>query len=532
MFAARHVAGLALALISLAAPAAAQQVEDIDLDTATLGDVIRVFGSELGNKPKLVLVQDGELVKKTKLKVVGSGDTGEEGGGPYVDVTLKKAFPGVFTIGVKQKKDILGESMDTIELVAPTIESVEPGMAEVKDEVVLMVRDYGSVGAHKVFVGSKKAKITNEEEVVDEGAPGVLTAVTFKVPKVASGIWPVSVQNRLGTGTLKNALEIGGSTASVGKNSAVINIEGQKPFKAKKKLIGTDQQGGDPGEVNVGLVAGSKKKPKVFGISMPGLLEDLEAGDMFMLADGAEILYSETGKNGTQCVWSSTQNEGDEDIAIQVVTIDEESMVLFICGKIRFAAEVSNGDCDGPEVLCFSGMVTAPSQEEDTMVSGACEPFTDAMGSMTGAFVGAPEESIALADIGGPGTVTFTTGTEDGGGGFPAQVINFTVSLEPGVTPLPATYNNIQVPSGDGLTTFTQQLGLEVWGQKFDEQLNSSMSVTITEVTTAPNNPFGILACISGSFTGSVTKGAGPTEMTQTLSGTFEIPLYSPGFGQ
>ena len=68
MFAPRLMAGLALAIASLTPLSAAQQVDSIDRDTATLGDVIRVFGSDLGNKPKLVLVQDGELVKKTKTQ--------------------------------------------------------------------------------------------------------------------------------------------------------------------------------------------------------------------------------------------------------------------------------------------------------------------------------------------------------------------------------------------------------------------------------------------------------------------------------
>ncbi|GJM22454.1 MAG: hypothetical protein DHS20C15_23690 [Planctomycetota bacterium] len=531
MFAPRFLAGLALAIASLTPLSAAQEVESIDLDTATLGDVIRVFGTDLGSKPKLVLVQDGELAKKTKLKVVGSGTLGEGVESDYVDVTLKKAFEGTFSIGLKVKKNIVSESEDTIDLVPPTVDSVAPESASPKQEVVMMVRDYGTVGAHKVFVGSKKAKIT-DVTVVDEGGSDPVTAVTFKVPKVANGNWPVSLQNRLGTGTLKNALEVTGSTGKVGGFSAVINFVGQKPFKAKKKFIGIDEALGDPDTVSVGLLSGSKKAPKAFGIQMPGLVADLEAGDMFTLSDdGAQILYTETAKDGTQCVWTSGVNAKGEDIAVQVVSIDDETMVLFVCGKIRFTPEGSDGECDGPAVLCFSGLVTAPSQEEEPVFNGPCQPFTDAIGSMTGAFEGDPQESIALADIGGPGTVRLTTGTEDGGEGFPAQVISFNVSFEPGTTATPATFDHIEVPSGDGITAFTLQLGLEIWSQKFDENLNSSMSVTITDYTAAPNNQFGILGCFTGSFTGTVSKGAGPTEMTQTLSGTFEIPLYDPGFG-
>jgi len=547
MFAARHVAGLALALISLAAPAAAQQVEDIDLDTATLGDVIRVFGSELGNKPKLVLVEDGELVKKTKLKVVGSGDTGEEGGGPYVDVTLQKGVPGTFSIGVKLKKDIVGASEDTLELVVPTIELVNPDSAEVKDEVVLMVRDYGSVGGHKVFVGSKKAKITNEELVEDmgEGAPGVLTAVTFKVPKVPAGNWPVSVQNRLGTGILKGALEISGGVADsldLGKPQAMIEFIGKKTFKAKKKIVTSEDLAnpglGDPGQTNVGGFAGSKKAPITFGVHLPSDIAGLEAGDSFtnlVDEDDAQILYVEQHKNGTQCTWASATNDqvGAEPIEVQVVAIDEDVMVLFVCGTLRFAEEVSDGDCSGPALLSFSGIVIAPAFEQEVVVNGPCTGGTTASMSTSGSFVSGPNQNEAIEGISGPGTLKFVSGTDDSGGGPPDFVISFTVTFDPDSSPTPMTFDGLEIPAGTGLSEFTLLEGNgAAWSHQFDEMLNSSMSVTITNVMKAPGSAAPITHCVQGSFTGTVSKGIGPTQETQTITGQFEIPVFDfGGFG-
>jgi hypothetical protein len=531
MLAPRFPLGLALAVLALAAPLSAQQVDSIEQDTATLGEVLRVFGTDLGKKPKLVLVQNGAAAKKTKLKVVGNGDTGGDGGGAFVDVELKKGFAGPFAIGVKVKKNVVGESPDTVELVPPTPESVEPEIAQPNDEVVVLVRHYASLGGHVVSVGGKKAKITNVEPA-DEGVGG-LTAVTFKVPKVPSGVWPVSVRNRLGEASLKNALEVTGSTGKLPGVGAKINLVGLKPFKAKKKLIGTDQGQGDPGEINVGLVAGSKKAPKVFGIQMPGQLDELAAGDLFSVADDAEIIYSQAGKKGSLCVWTSAVNEDGEDIVIQVVTIDDEKMVLFVCGQLRYSPEVSNGDCPGPELLSFSGLVTAPSVEQQTTGNGACTPLTTATGSMTGAFDSVPEDAIALFGIAGPGTLKFAVGTASNGEGTPLQLLSWTVTFNPDTDATPATFDSLQIPAATGLSEFTLTMAdLTLWSHRYTKQLDSSMSVTITKVVDAPANPHGLKACIHGTFTGTISKGGGPSEVTQTMSGEFEIPYYDSGFGQ
>lgn len=528
MFAPRLLVGLALALIPLALPATAQTVDTIGQETATHGDVVRVFGTDLVKKSKLVLVQDGAAVKKTKLKVLAVGDTGGEGPGegPYVDVQIKKGFPGHFFLGVKVKKDIVGISEETLELVTPTPESVEPGAAQPKDLVVVQVRDYGGKGKHVARIGFKKAKIKNVEELDESG----LAAVTIQVPKVPNGVWPISIQNGIGTGVLKNALEISGSKAKPSKAATRINFVGKKSFKASKKKIATDEGGGDPGEVNVGSVAGSKKKPKVFGVVMPGQLADLADGDLFSLADGAQILYSETGKGGAMCVWSSAANEKGEELSIQVVAIGEETMTLFVCGVLRLAEEVSNGTC-GPELLRFSGMVTAPSNaSEDPGGGGECTELTSATGSMTGAFVSELGENIALYGL-TPGTLQLSSGTADTGGGFPDQVLSFNVSFDPNSDATPATFNTLNL-DGSGLTQFSLQLGTTFWNQSFAPQVPptpSSMSVTITSVEDVGSNPFGILGCIHGTFTGSLTE-ASPGMPSQTFSGSFEIPWFDTGF--
>ena len=529
MITTRTLAGVALALSCLVSSAPGQIVGEIEQDTATLGDVVRVFGSDLGAKPKLVLVQDGAAAKKTKLKVVGSGDTTTEAGGPsgpYVDVVVTKAFPGEFQIGVKLKKDVVGVSPDSLELVPPTPESVDPGVAMPGDEVVLLVRDYADQGKHTARVGNATAKIVDVQAPDQQG----LREVTIQVPAVANGVWPVSIQNRLGTGVLKNALEVTGSNGKPGSFAAQIDFVGLKPFKAKKKSIATDEQGGDPGEVNVGAVSGSKKAPKVFGIALAGQIADLGAGDLLTSGDDALILYSETQKGGGQCTWSSSANQGDEDIAIQIIAIDDDAIVLFVCGKLRRAL----GDC-GPEVLCFSGMLTAPGQAGDDGGNGtACVGNTDATGTTTGAFVSDPSTDLALYGL-TPGTLRFASGTADTGGhGFPDQVLTWSVSFNPSSDATPVTFDTLNL-DGTGLTVFNLELADGVfWNVTYAPQIPptpSSMSVTITSVDPVPSNPFGILGCIKGSFTGTLTESA-PGQPVQSFAGTFEIPWYDLGFGQ
>lgn len=528
----RLAAGLGLALLSLAAPLGAQVVESIQEDTATFADVVRVFGTGLSKKTKLVLVQDGEIVKKTKLKVIEEGDAGK-GGGPYVDVRIAKGFVGTFQIGVQQKKDVIGLSEDTLDLVAPTVESVEPGEAEPNDEVVVMVSDYGSEGAHKVFVGLKKAKITDVVE--PEGGEPALTAVTIQVPKVPAGNWPVSVQNRLGTGVLKDALEVSGGVSddlALGQPMMTIDFIGKKPFKASKKKVATSEDPAvpdlkDPGMTNVGGSSGSKKAPKTFGVTMPVDIASLTAGLVFMSDpedDDFAVIYTEQHKGGTSCTWTSARNEPDETAVVQVVAIDEEIMVLFVCGKLRLAEEISAGDC-GPAVLDFNGMITAPSVEQDVVVTGPCTAGTEASMSLSGPFVSGPNQNEAIEGLGGPGTTKFVTGTDDSGGGPPAFVLSWTVTFDPDTTPTPVTFDSVQIPSGAGLIEFSLTEGDgTVWTQQFDEFLNSSMSVTITKVTQAPGSAAPITHCVEGTFTGTVSTGFPAT--TQTITGDFVIPVF------
>lgn len=521
----RSLATLALALLTLTGLAAGQEVTAIVEDVAGHGDRIRVEGEGLSKKSKLVLVQDGELVKKTKLKVA------EEGSG-YVDVDIKKGLEGTFRIGLRDKKAVVGISPDTIELVPPQPMNPDPSTAMPGDEVTMMVAYYGPQG-HQVRVGDKKAKIVDEQAVEGGGPP--LTVVTFRVPKVADGVWPITVINRLGSGTLKNALEVVGGSGKPPKIGGTINIVGMKPFKPKKKLIGTDEGGGDPGEVNVGLVGGSKKKPQVFGIQMAGQIEDLQAGDVFDGSDGiSSILYSVTGKKGSQCVWTTEGNEEGEDFAIQVISVSEDELVLFVCGKARLAEEISTGDCP-KEVICFSGLVTAPGTPEDTSLGGSCEPLTTATGSSTGEFLGDGIDNEAVYGFAGPNVLLIASGTSaQTPGGVPLQVLSIRVTFNPATDATPATFDSLAL-DGSGLQGFALELSDgTIWTTTYAPQVPptpASMSVTIDEVIPAAPNPFGILGCLRGSFTGTLTLTSVPEMPTQSFSGSFEIPWYSPTFG-
>ena len=515
------VARTLLCGLLLSLPVQGQQITSIEADEATLGDVVRVFGTDLGAKPKLVFALDGKPVKKTKLKVVGSGD---DGGGPWVDVEVKNGVVGAFPLAVKQGKQLVGTSKDTLALVPPAIEMVDPGSGAPGDEVDVIVEHYGAF-VHQATIAFKKAKITGEQDLGDGRV-----RVTLRIPKVPGGTWPVTIKNRLGLGILKSAVEVTGSTKPLGAPGASIVIDDgsgkTKTFKAKKKKIATDEQPGP--ETNVGAVAGSNKKPIVFGISLDSTIMDLEPGDSFGAADSL-LLYSITLKGGEQCSWSSTANEPGETFAVDVAAKDDESMVLFVCGTLRKALG------DGPETIEVVGTITAPlaTGGDDPGNGTDCDPLTTATGSATGAFTSEAAKNTAHFGIAGPGTTKFASATVDGPGGAPLQTLSWTVSFNPATDATPVTFDGLAIPAGTGLSEFSLTLAdATIWSHAFDPMtFASSMSVTITSVEDVPNNPFGILGCIHGTFAGSLTE-SGPAMTAQTFSGSFEIPWYDTGFGQ
>ncbi|MCB9897993.1 MAG: hypothetical protein H6825_08320 [Planctomycetes bacterium] len=510
----RRLAAL-LALALFAASPFAQEITALDQATVTLGSIVRVSGTDLGTKPKLVLVQDESKAKGASLKVVGSGEG-------YVDVTIKKAKAGTYQVAVAKGKSLLTTSADSLEVVPPTVVSVDPDSAEPNDEVDVLVSYAGSAKL-KAVVGTTKAKVvavTPVEPPPGESAPQ--SRVTIRVPKVPNGVWPVSVMNPVGKGILKGALEVTGSTKALPKPSVRLDIDGvKKPFKASKKHVAVVD---DSDGFAVLATSGSKKSPSVLRITVPEALEDVAPGDSYD-ADPGQIVYSVTDKSGTTIWAAEPAGEGNTWVVDVVALDDEGTLVLFLCGCLTR----QSGDA-GDETICVLGLVTVDTSVE-VQSGGLCDPLCTATGSVTGDFVSVPQENIALFGIAGPGLLKCATGSADGGGGFPATVIEWTISFDPAHDATPATFDGISL-QGSGLISFSMQLDTTFYTQSIDMNLDSSMSVTITQVDDAPSNPFGILACLHGTFSGVVTNNATIPPTPQTLTGEFVMPWYDTGFGQ
>lgn len=518
---------LTVAVATLAASVSfvlAHEVTTVSADHGTIGDVLELTGSGFTagkKKPKVTLTASPEVGKRKgkvptiKLKV-----------GDFTDTTLaaalqrvsKKTPAGTYDVrvAVKGQEDVVLPR--AFELVGPTVDSADPDVAPPGNTVDLLVQDWGSRGKHSVEVGFDRADIVAEEDLGDGN-----WRITIRVPQIGSGLWPVTVGNSVGEHTKKSVLEVTGADEGKKLEGARADVTGMKPFKAKSDRVSASEEGID--QTNVGAVGGSKSRPVVLGITVASSIADLEVGDTFT-GDDALILYSLTKKKGTVATdsWSTTANELGEDFSVVVTAKDAECFTLFICGEVRRIQGTK-----GPDVIEILGYATAPL--ETTVVDGPCNPETLATGSVTGAFDSEAQRNIGTAGVQGPGTFKFASGEPDNGDGIPRSVLNWTVSFDPESTPLPVTYNSIQ-PTGGGLTEFALQLADNTfWRQSVDPSLNTSMSVTITEVIPVRNGDNGLKACIRGTFTGTLTK-ADASMQTQTYEGTFEIPWFDTGFGR
>ena len=489
-------ASLLVSLAVLAASATAQTIDAVSPTDGAIGDVLTLTGSDLDvGKLKPVFLLDGEPVKKTKLRVVkGSQQAGS------VQVEVKAAVPGTFRIAFKQGKDFVGTSDDTFTARGPEPQSVEPGVANPGDSVVIDVAFRG-FKRFEARIGGAKAKLL---DATDPDGDGIST-MTVRVPKLPAGTWPVSVRTPLGEGLLKDGLSIldGQGEVPVKKVNTTIELTGLKPYKPK--IVQIDE---DPTSFDIGLLAGGKKRPRAIAVTLPVLVEDVAEGDSFNSAP-AQIVYTET-KKGATTAWFSQESGG---WSIDVVSVTENEIIVSICGELTRVS----GDA-GPETTVIGGMVVSP-KEEPPLPEGPCEAQGSIQTSITGNFEYSDSGSAAWV----PGINKTFCGVgnwapSDPGGALVDSIV-FSSTYDPN-TQGEAVLNGFFGPNT--LEGFVLSVsGSNQWASSVDPiTLLPTVTVTITSNETLSQSSGSIFGSLTGTIEGTVFFGAD----SQTISGSFCLP--------
>ncbi len=483
-----------VAVALTATPALGQSVTSITPSEGAMGTILTIEGTGLdAKKLKPVLVADGEAVKKTKLRAVKGSESPTS-----MQIEVKKAVPGTFTIAFKDKKDLVGESVETFTAAPPEPLDVTPGTAAPNDEVDVRVDNLGTK-RYFAFIAGKKAKI------VATGEPDVdgITTMTIRVPKVAAGTWPLVVKTPLGDGILKNAISIPDADGVVPskKIDTKITLSDLKPLKPKFTSIDIDLA---TSSFDVAALGGSKKSPRVLAVTIPANLEDIEEGDSFN-SDPARIVYTETIK-GADSAWFSP----DSGWSIDVVSIDldAEEIVLAVCGTL----EKLTGD--GPATTEVFGTIVSPTVEPPLPV-GECEPGGTLSTSITGGFDFGRGDTVVTPAIGGSAFGVGNSAFGDPGGPL-IEGITWLSSYDPR-TQGPAVLENIL--GANTLQSFTLSLtDNSQWGAAIDPKtLMPTVAVTIVSNDKDSANS----GWLTGTVTGTVQAVVEGELLVQTISGEF-----------
>ena len=292
-----------LALLAFTGNANAQAtITDLSASEATIGTEFTITGTGFGtSKPKVALSEGGEAVKKTTLKVLSNSDTS-------ITVSVSKAFAGTFNVLVTPKSQAPVESMDTIDIVGPSVDDVEAGVFAPGQQATMMV-EYASTKA-TVTVGGLKAKVVSIEPVdtAGDGEPQDISTVTFEVPKkIANGEWAVAYSNGVGADIGSTGLSVSGSDADLGKVTITCSVNGGKAVKATPDV--------DASLAGPTIVRGEKKSSRII-LELPFVLgtdaapqtysegpaairfEDTSTGDVYASADD-EFLILVSAAEGT-----------------------------------------------------------------------------------------------------------------------------------------------------------------------------------------------------------------------------------------
>ena len=161
----------------------------------TIGTQLSISGSNFGAKKGKVLIGN------SAAKVNSWSDT-------LIACEIKKLLsPGAYEVMV-QPKEPKGVSPITcggaFTVMGPEIASVEP-MAGISGEVIVLSGNYIGSKKGKVYLGTKKCKVVSWTMDSATGA----SQIQFVVPKkMASGIYSLTVTNKVGSATLTDGFTI------------------------------------------------------------------------------------------------------------------------------------------------------------------------------------------------------------------------------------------------------------------------------------------------------------------------------------
>ena len=183
---------LALLVVSMlfVSTAEAQQIDSVSASEGSIGTQVVIVGDAFGpKKPKVNLVaRAGGRV--TKLKVISHSNV-------QITAEIKKATAGNYNLQVVPNGLPPIEKMEPFRVMGPQITFVGPGTVETRGEVTISGSYFGDKKG-KIRVGGRKTKVKdwNDESIV------------FIAPKNMNGEQSVTVENRVGSDTVEDAIFI------------------------------------------------------------------------------------------------------------------------------------------------------------------------------------------------------------------------------------------------------------------------------------------------------------------------------------
>ena len=136
---------------------------------------------------------------KVSLKVTEYSET-------ELTVYLKSAkYTGLYRLVIAVKKAEPQTLDNAFEILGPEITSLAPGSGDPDAEITITGKYFGAKKPRVVFGIKLRAKVVDNSD----------TSVTFLIPKkLGNGVHDVRVENKLGSDTLVDALEVTGSFAA------------------------------------------------------------------------------------------------------------------------------------------------------------------------------------------------------------------------------------------------------------------------------------------------------------------------------
>ncbi|MFN0205847.1 MAG: IPT/TIG domain-containing protein [Planctomycetota bacterium] len=196
-------------------------VTNVTPNEATTGIDITITGEGFISKPSVSLTQPGST-KKSVAKVKSFNAT------TIVATVGNTAVAGIFDVTVKVKSNT-AVSVGAVTIVPPEFVNLLPASAAHKDIVTINGSHLGTTKG-KVYVNGKSAPVKSWTNL----------QITFEMPKLAAGVYPVVIENRVGEvsggNITSNAPAPPPPPPSKGPDKFTATINGA-PFKSSGSLI-------------------------------------------------------------------------------------------------------------------------------------------------------------------------------------------------------------------------------------------------------------------------------------------------------